>query len=174
MPLRLNNHVLEYTTQEKHFRVERRYDGTASSLCSTRMQISYQMAYAQMGAGLYSLNGLSLKVSINMLNVYTIPAIMFGLETLILIKNRLQRAGIFPPKDAMVNATSTKSCYTSALYLMTGNTPLEAIQHKNTLILFINIFRCQCSTERELLERQLAMKDTNSYSWTTFIRKPIS
>ena len=35
-----------------------------------------------MGAGLYGLNGVSPEVSVNMINIYIIRAIMFGLETL--------------------------------------------------------------------------------------------
>ena len=44
--------------------------------------------------------------------------------------------------------------------------------YKNIQTRFINMLKRLDSTERELLERQLAMKDIiTSYSWTTLIRK---
>ena len=63
--------------------IERTATG-ASATVSVRIQIGRKVAYALMGAGLYGLNRVSPEVSVNMVNIYIIPAIMLGLETLCL------------------------------------------------------------------------------------------
>ena len=98
MHVRLHSHILEYTAPEKHLGAERWDDGSDSSTVSTRVWISCQVAYARMGTGLYGLNGLSPKVSINMLNVYNIPAIMLGLVILKLTETGYKELASFYQK----------------------------------------------------------------------------
>jgi hypothetical protein len=64
-----------------------------------------------------------------------------------------------------------QSTATSALYLLTGSLPLEAWHHKSILTLFSNISRKEHSIEKEILQRQAAIKDLESNSHITTIRQ---
>ena len=51
-----------------------------------------------------------------------------------------------------------------AIYILSGQLPLEADLHLRRLSLYGNIVRNDC-IERELATRQLAIKDSTSKSW---------
>ena len=53
---------------------------------------------------------------------------------------------------------------TSAIYVLSGQLPVEAEIHKRRLSLYGNIVRNDCN-ERELAYRQLAVKESTSKSW---------
>ena len=59
---------------------------------------------------------------------------------------------------------------TSAIYVLSGQLPMEAEIHKRRLSLYGNIVRND-SIERELAYRQLAVKESTSKSW--FVLKVI-
>ena len=63
-----------------------------------------------------------------------------------------------------------------ALHLLLGVAPIEALIHIRALSLFRNIIAAEKSSPpsifvRELIIRQLAVKDINSNSWAAYIRK---
>ena len=58
-------------------------DGKASDTVNARIKTltGQWMMYAMMGVGMYGLNGVNPKVTCTMLNIFVIPAILHGLET---------------------------------------------------------------------------------------------
>jgi hypothetical protein len=55
--------------------------------------------------------------------------------------------------------------------VLLGATPSTTVIEKNTLTAFYNITRYEDFIEHEIALRQLAIKDENSNSWFTHIRK---
>jgi hypothetical protein len=58
-----------------------------------------------------------------------------------------------------------------ALHLLSASTPVEALHHKSVLSLFGRILNRENLTEKQLILRQMAMKDLSSHSWTALVRK---
>ena len=171
IPLQLNGSTLAYSNSETHLGLERSTDCKASATVSERIKCGRRMAYALMGAGLHGLNGVSPKVSINMLSTYVIPAVMHGLETMKLSTADYKHLNKFHRQMLRQMQHLPQATATCALYLLTGSTPLEALHHKSTLGLFGNILRREGSVERELVIRQLAVKSLDSNSWVVNVRQ---
>jgi hypothetical protein len=55
--------------------------------------------------------------------------------------------------------------------VLIGATPITTVIEKNTLNAFYNIARHEDFIEHEIARSQLAIKDENSNSWFTYIRK---
>ena len=62
-------------------------------------------------------------------------------------------------------------CATLATYVLLGAKPITTVIEKNTLNAFYNIARHEDFIEHEIARSQLAIKDENSNSWFTYIRK---
>jgi hypothetical protein len=65
----------------------------------------------------------------------------------------------------------TDRCPTIAVYSLLGAIPITTQIEKNTLTTFYNIAANKEFVEHEIARRQLAIKDQNSNSWFTHIRK---
>ena len=170
-PMHLNGQPLDYTSQETHLGIERRDDGKATATVHARIKTGRRMVYALMGAGMYGLNGVSPKVSVSMLNTYVIPAVMHGLENLRLSSTDYQELATFHQKLLRNIQHLPRATAIPALYLLTGSTPLEAIHHRNVLTLYARMLRREDSVERDIIARQLAVKDMTSNSWVILVRE---
>ena len=124
-----------------------------------------------MGAGYHGINGTGPETSNHLLQIYVTPRLIYGLEALCLsppelctleeyYKNNFRQLQFLNPTTAKV-----------AVYLLIGILPIEAQIHIKTLTFYANILRRQNSLEREVIERQLAMKRYDSHSWTVHMRK---
>ena len=60
----------------------------------------------------------------------------------------------------------------AAVYILSGEIPIEAEVDKKLLSQLMNIFRGE-GIEKELARRQLAMKDRNSHSWFIYAAKTL-
>ena len=58
-----------------------------------------------------------------------------------------------------------------AVLLMLGELPIQATVDKQTLVFFVNVVAQAHSNERQLVHRQLAMKDSRSHSWVIHVTK---
>ena len=54
---------------------------------------------------------------------------------------------------------------------MLGEMPIQATVDKQTLVFFVNVVAQAHSNERQLVHRQLAMKDSRSHSWVIHVTK---
>ena len=170
-PLLLNDQPLEYTSQETHLGLQRKDDGKASATVKARIQTGRRMGFSLMGAGMYGLNGVNPKVSTAMINTYVMPAVMHGLETLRLTPSDYKEMATYHQKLLRNIMHLPQATALPALYLMTGSLPLEAIHHRNTLTFFVNMLHRKESVEREVIIRQLAMKNMDSNSWVILVRE---
>ena len=170
-PLMLNGQALNYVSQEKHLGIERTSTATASATIKARIQTGRKIAFMIMGAGFYGLNGISPEVSIHIINIYILPAIMFGLDTLRLTRTDYGELANYHRKLLRCIQHLPKATAGPALYLLTGSLPVEALHHKNVLTLFGSMTRREGSTEHSIIARQLAMKDMSSKSWLTLVRE---
>ena len=123
-----------------------------------------------MGAGFHGHNRLNPKVTKTIYNLYVLPRLLYGLETVILLqkdidilndfhKDMLRRIQHLPQRTAL-----------PVVYGLVGQFPIEFELHRRQFTLFGNIVREKC-IEKDLALRQLAVKDDNSHSWFIMIKK---
>jgi hypothetical protein len=171
MSLNINDTTLDYVERETHLGIERSTTCNASATIAVRIQKGRRVAYALMGAGLHGLNGVSPEVSISMINTYVLPVVMYGLDAIVLNAKNYHELHMFHRKLLRQVQHFPKATAIPALHLLTGSLPLEALHHKSVLSLFGRILNREESIEREVVLRQLGMKDLTSASWTSLVRR---
>ena len=99
------------------------------------------------------------------------PRIIYGLEAVTLTKGDEQGLLSFERRLLKQIQGLTDRCPTIAVYSLLGAIPITTQIEKNTLTTFYNIATNKEFVEHEIARRQLAIKDQNSNSWFTHIRK---
>jgi hypothetical protein len=171
MPLQLNNKTLNYVKSETHLGLERSATGNASETVTSRIQTGRRVAYALMGAGLHGLNGVSPEVSMTLIKMYVLPAVMYGLDAMELGTGAYRELHAFQKNLLRQVQHLPHATAVPAIYLLSGCLPLEAVHHSSVLSLYVRMISRHGSLEREIILRQLAMKDIQSSSWTSLVRR---
>ena len=100
-----------------------------------------------------------------------IPRLIYGLECLPITTRELVPLekyfkGLIRKIQHLPESTATPACY-----ILIGAVPMEALIHIKVLNMFGAITRRQDSIEFQVCERQLAIKDDTSYSWSIYVKK---
>jgi hypothetical protein len=118
-----------------------------------------------MGAGLHGLNGVNPKVAIQLIQIYVMPRLLYGLEITTLRHNEIQKLEIYLKKLLKQVQNLPERIANEATYLMMGRISVVGELHKRILKTFDNIIRKDNSIEKDIALSQLAMKGQNSDSW---------
>ena len=173
-PTHLCNVPMDQSTSEVHLGITRTSDGKTAATVQARITSARRATYAMMGAGLHGLNGLNPSISMMLIRTYILPRLLHGLEAMVLTE---------PDKVALETYYRTllkqiqhlpQNTASLAVYLLIGSLPLEAHLDLRVLSLFNRAVALKGSLERDILERQLAMKDLGSKSWTTVVRETLN
>lgn len=170
LALSFNDKEIEYSGTETHLGLIRTADGKAKQAVKARIQIGRRTANALMGAGLYGVNGVSPCISKILITTYVNPAVLYGLESLLLEEADLAELDIAHRCLLRHIQGLPRSTAGTAIYLLLGELPMRALLHRNILNLFVTILHKKGSAECDIIMRQLAMKDSTSSSWTTQLR----
>ena len=101
---------------------------------------------------------------------FVLPRLTYGLEVFLLRKKDFELLEKFQRKSLkQIHGLPDKTQNAFVLALL-GIRPVEVTIHKNSLNIFVNIISDKASTEYQIAERQLAMKDHNEKSWFNYIR----
>lgn len=170
LPLQLNGEHIDYSASEVHLGLKRTDDGSSEAAIRERIQIGRRSANAMMGAGLHGINGLSPYYSRILIQTYVEPAILYGLEALVVKEKDM--SALDKSHRALLRQIQSlpDSTANSAIYLLVGCPPLRAKLHRKMLTLFITILHRRDSPEHQIISRQIAMKTTASNSWITQLR----
>ena len=136
----LNGKALGTAEEYKHIGVTR-YSNLKianKSLVEERITSARRTAYALMGAGFHGHNGLNTKVSKTIYNLYVLPRLLYGLETVILLqkdidslndfhKDMLRRIQHLPQRTALPIVCG-----------LVGQFPIEFELHRRQFTLFGN------------------------------------
>jgi hypothetical protein len=169
--IKLNGKALQCTNQERHLGVERSITNKATATIECRVKEARRAMYRLAGAGMYGYNGVGPQVSLQILTVYVVPILTYGLESLILCESDYSRLEQFYKSALRRIQHFPESTALPAIYLLLGCIPLKGQIHLKMLSLFGAILRRPGSIEYDVIRRQLAIKDLTSNSWTTQIRK---
>ena len=141
-----------------------------SHIIDERIQLARRSMYAMMGLGMHGLNGLNPTVTLHLWNVYCCPRMIYSLEALILTKQQINKLELFQRKVLKRIQHLPTSTATCSIYLLLGCLPIEGTLDKNYLSFFGNIIRHD-SVEKNIIRRQLAVKDQSTHSWTRNIKE---
>ena len=127
-----------------------------------------------MSSGLHGQNGLDPDTSVQLLTMYVLPILVYGLEVVLPGRKYLDMLERFFKKvlkQVLSLPTKVADC---AVYVVSGMVPTEATIHKRALTLYGNISRLPdtCTAiEKQLVERQLCLEANTSHSWFIAIKR---
>ena len=133
--------------------------------------VGRKTAYALMGAGLHSGNGLTKPLCAYLWSTYVIPRVVYGLEVQKLSRTDMESLEKFQRKclrQIQGLPDKTPNCVTLSLL---GIPPVELIIHKNILNLFVSSVSSKDSVEYDIIERQLVMKSSDESSWCNEVKR---
>ena len=128
--------------------------------------------YGLMAAGLHGENGLDPETSVQLINTYVLPVLVYGLEVVLPNKTLIDKLERVYRKFLKQVLSLPDTVADPASYILSGAIPIEAVVHKRALSLFGSICRLdETAVEKQLARRQLAVKSIDSCSWYVSIRK---
>ena len=136
-----------------------------------KISLGRKTAYALMGAGLHSGNGLTKPLCAYLWSTYVIPRVVYGLEVQKLSRTDMESLEKFQRKclrQIQGLPDKTPNCVTLSLL---GIPPVELIIHKNILNLFVSSVSSKDSVEYDIIERQLVMKSLDKSSWCNEVKR---
>ena len=168
---KLGERTIDITTSELHLGITRTSDCKAKATVQLNIQKARRAGYALMGAGVYGLNGLHVRTNLKIFMSYQMPRLLYGLEVLPLLKGDkdaldLYHRTVLKHLQHLPSGTST-----AAVYLTLGQLPASAILARNTLTLYVSMLRDPAGLERQIIERQLAVKTMESKSWIVTVKE---
>ena len=126
-------------------------------------------SYRLMGAGLHGGDGLDPAACNKLIDLYVSPRLLLGLEASVLNRTDIAKLESYYRRLLRMIQSLPESTANSAVYLLTGNIPLEGRWHQRVLSLFGSIARLgEHHPLYRLAARQLTFsKDERPYSWFT-------
>lgn len=128
-------------------------------------------AYSLLGAGFHGRNGLKQDVKAHIWNLYVVPRMLYGIETLPYTESDLRKLDNYQTRALkQIQHLPDRAANVAASALL-GVIPLSSQVHLNTLNLFYTVIQDRNSTIYQICERQLAVKVIDSHSFTSRIRR---
>lgn len=128
--------------------------------------------YSLMGAGLHGENGYDPETSLQLLQIYVMPVLLYGLEVVLPHKKNTELLEKFYKKYVKYILSLPTTAADPAVYVLSGTIPVQPQIHKRALTLLGNICRLpNTAVERQLAERQDQVKSHKSNSWFTSMKK---
>ncbi|VDH99697.1 Hypothetical predicted protein [Mytilus galloprovincialis] len=126
-----------------------------------------------MGAGMHGYNGVNPNIVIKLWNTYVRPRLIFGLDCVTLTRKELDELNFFHKSQLKILQNLPERTADAAIYILSGQMPIEAFLHRQILVNFGNIVRNN-DIEKEICIRQLVMKDNTSHSWFIYVNDILS
>ena len=165
----MNDNCIEQSVREVHLGTIRTPDGKAKQTVDENLGKARRAVYALFGTGFYGLNGLHPIVSMKLWNCYILPRLTYGLEILKCSIGDYERLEIFQRQNARRLQHLPEGTPNSLTLLMVNLLPVQSIIERKMLVLFNNLACLEDSKERDILTRQLCVKDKKSNSWVVQI-----
>ena len=127
------------------------------------IQKAKRAIYSLLPAGFHGKNDLDIQSLIQILNIYLMSVLLYGLELLTTTGKNLEIMDIFHKKCLKQLIALPMNVATPVIYLLTGHLPIEGQIDKKVLIFFGNITRqSQDNLERQIVYRQASVKSVDS------------
>lgn len=141
-------------------------EGNLTPNIEVRIQLARRTAYALMGVGLHGRNGLDPAAALSLITTFVMPRMLYGLNATILQDSHIKQITMYHRTLLRQVQSLPPNVSSSAVYLLIGSLPAEALIDLAYLSLFGQIARAVSGNPlREIAIRQLAIKTQNSQSW---------
>lgn len=168
----VKNKPMPVVTKSSHIGIQKCQNNSAQLTVEENIKKARRTVYSLMGTGFHGRNGLDPETIINLLKIYVIPILNYGMEILIPLGKQLETLHLYFKKLVKQLLSLPRNVADPAIYILSGLMPIEAQIHVKALTLFGNISRApKTSTEWRIAERQLQVKSSNSHSWFIDIKK---
>jgi hypothetical protein len=171
-PWLINNNQVTVSDTFTHLGIQRSSRNLTNAIHPTvvsRLSTARLTIHALMGVGLQMSHTLPPAVSLQIYNIYVLPRLTYGLLAINLRTVDIKSLEIQHRRFLYVMLHLPSQTSTASLHILTGILPLEAILDTQRLCYFHHLVTSD-GTLREIVIRQWAMKDDNSYSWITTTR----
>ena len=155
----MNGVPIENSYKETHLGTQRTSDGKAYETIEERQKSARRASYALMGAGMTTTNILHPRTSRKLLYLYVIPTLVHSLETLDLTEGDRDRLDGFMRDTYRRLQALPKETANCTSNILLGTLPIQAVLDSHILGLFIRILHLDNSREKEVIQRQLVIKD---------------
>jgi len=174
--LMLNSDTLGTSNKEAHLGILRNNKGSNVDTLNDRVTKARRAAYSLMGAGFHGMNGVGPEVAAIQYATYIIPTLLYGLEALVIEENELQTIEKYHRRTLRYIQHLPMSTANAAVHLLLGVPPAEALLHIKVLLTFRDIVDDENTAAptvhiREIITRQIAIKDTENSSWTSYVKR---
>lgn len=163
--------ALDVSHEETHLGLVRTPDGKVNATVSQNITKARRAVYAMMGSGLHGLNGLHPKASTKLWNIYILPRLTYGLESLQLTAGNIEELERFQRKTMRRIQHLPDGTSNVAVLMLLGILPVQAIVERRALVFFVSLIEDPTSIEAKIVHRQLAVKDCTSHSWLIYLKK---
>jgi hypothetical protein len=158
------------SNKETHLGIVRTPDCKSGTTVVENIKLARRSLFSLTGAGMYGLNGAHPKPSVHLWNTYIIPRLVYGLDVIPITSRQLEDLEIFQRSNLKRIQHLPPGTPNAAVLLLVGTLPIEAVIDQKVLSLYTNMCRLEDSRERCILQRQLAVKDMSSCSFTTRVK----
>ncbi|KAK3089378.1 hypothetical protein FSP39_003138 [Pinctada imbricata] len=122
------------------------------------------------GTGLHGYNGINPKIGLQIWNIYIKPRVIYGLENIKLSNGDRKRLNQYHKRWLKQMLQLPERTADEGVYIIAGEIPIEAEIDRKILTQLMQIFRGE-DIEKDIAERQLAVKDSTSNSWFIYAGK---
>ena len=172
-PFTINNENVSVKTDFTHVGIQRTARSLTNSTQPTvdaRLSTARLTIHALMGIGLTITYYLPPIVSLHIYTIYVLPRLTYGLQVINLQKPDIKALEIQHRRFLYHMLHLPQQTATVALHSLTGILPLEAIIDIQRLSYFHHLLMSPGPLQ-DIIIRQWAMKDNNSYSWVITTKK---
>ena len=136
-----------------------------------KIQMARRTMYSLMGAGLHGRRGHNPLTSYKIWECFGLPRATYGLESITLAKKDVDSLEKYQRGLLRQLQSLPDRCANIPVYTLLGAKPINVVLDIRALSFFANMIRDKNSIEFKIINRQLAVKDTDSASFTITIRR---
>ncbi len=180
VPINCKNHptldlygkTLGISNKEAHLGIQRNCKANNNNTVEARIASARKAIMSLLGAGLRGYNGVGPEMCMKMYQTYILPILTYGLQAVVLNEAERNTLELYPRQNLRCLQHIPKSTAIPAIHLLIAIPPLEAIIDIKSLSFFRNVVVTDIPSPpslliKEIIVRQVAMKDMSSNSWTT-------
>jgi len=152
--LKLGDNTLHFKSETSHLGLTRSSSDENRINIEERIALARRTLYSLIKTGVHGTNGLNPRTSCKIYQVYVIPRLLYGLETLNLQNKDMATLCSFHLSTLKRLQSLPIRTANSAVYLLLGILPISAELHKRQLSLFHQIAMSENVSIREIAWRQ--------------------
>ena len=155
------------TIQQNFIQLGVKHDFETAAITNTtieeRLESGRKTLYSLMGCGLHGVNGINPEVSWHMYEIFVQPKVIFSLEMLNIGVTNVKKLETSCRKILRQIQSLPDRVATSALHILLGCLPLEAVIDQRRLTSIVSML--QNPLLLEIMLRQISVKSRSSKSW---------